>query len=52
MHIGVQSGRDVETPSDYDGVVYSTLDDAGAWKMKLVQELRAADFDVDANRAI
>ena len=43
---------DVETPSDYDGVVYTRLDDAGAWKMKLVQELKAADFDVDANKVI
>ena len=43
---------DVETPSDYDGVVYSKLDDAGAWKMKLVQELKAADFDVNANNVI
>ena len=42
---------DVETPSDYDGVVYTKLDDAGGWKMKLVQELKAAGFDVDANRA-
>ena len=43
---------DMETPSDYDGVVYTRLDDAGAWKMKLVQELKAADFDVDANKVI
>lgn len=43
---------DVETPSDYDGVVYTKLDDAGAWKMKLVQELKAAGFDVDANKVI
>ena len=43
---------DVETPSDYDGVVYTKLDDAGAWKMKLVQELKAASFDVDANRVV
>ena len=41
---------DVEKPSDYDGVVYADLDDAGGWKMKLVQELKAAGFDVDANR--
>ena len=41
---------DVETPSDYDGVVYIDLDDAGSWKMKLVQELKAAGFDIDANR--
>lgn len=43
---------DVETPSDYDGVVYAKLDDAGSWKMELVRELKAADFDVDANKAI
>lgn len=43
---------DVETPSDYDGVVYTELDDGGAWKIKLVQELKAAGFDVDANRVV
>ncbi len=43
---------DLETPSNYDGVVYTKLDDAGAWKMKLVQELKAASFDVDANMVI
>ena len=41
---------DVEKPSDYDGVVYTELDDAGSWKMSLIQELKAADFDVDANQ--
>ena len=42
----------VETPSDYDGVVYTDLDDAGAWKIGLFKELQAAGFDVDANRAL
>ena len=42
----------VETPSDYDGVVYTKLDDASARKMKLVQELKAASFDIDANKVI
>lgn len=42
----------METPSDYDGIVYTRLDDAGARKMKLVQELRAADLDVDANKVM
>ena len=41
----------VETPSDYDGVVYTELDDAGGWKTKLVQELKAAGFNIDADRA-
>ena len=43
---------DVETPSDHDGVLYTKLDDAGAWRMKLVQELKAVGFDVDANRLV
>ena len=41
----------VETPSDYDGVVYTKLDDDGGWKTKLIEELKAVGFDVDANRA-
>lgn len=43
---------DVEKPSDYDGVVYIRLDDAGGWEMKLVRELRTAGFDVDANQVL
>ena len=42
---------DIETSSDYDGVVYTNLDDAGGWKIKLVQELKGAGFQMDANRA-
>ena len=42
---------DLETPSDYDGVVYTPLDDAGGWKHKLIQELKTAGFSVDANLA-
>ena len=40
----------VEIPSDYDGVVYISLDDGG-WKMDLIRELKNVGFDVDANRA-
>ncbi len=42
----------VEIPSDYAGVVYIPLDDSGAWKFQLVKELKAAGFEVDANRAL
>jgi len=42
--------ENVELPSDYAGVVYIPLDDAGAWEMNLVSELKAAGFTVDANR--
>ena len=41
----------VELPSDYDGVVYISLDDGG-WKMELIRELRNVGFEVDANRAL
>ncbi len=41
----------VERPSDYDGVVYIEMDDAEGWKTELIRELKAAGFDVDANRA-
>ncbi len=41
---------EVETPWDYDGVVYTDLDDAGGRKMRLVRELKAVGFIVDANR--
>lgn len=42
----------VELPSDYDGVIYIPLDSHGAWKMKLVRELREAGIAVDANRVL
>ena len=41
----------VELPSDYDGVVYISLDDGG-WKMDLIRELKNAGFEVDANKAL
>ena len=38
-----------EIPSDYDGVVYIPMESNG-WKMELIGELKAAGFDVDANK--
>ncbi len=42
----------LELPSDYSGVIYIQVDDAGAWRYTLVRELRAAGFEVDANRLL
>jgi predicted nucleotide-binding protein len=42
---------DVEIPSDYDGVVYISLDD-GAWRSELIRELKASGIEVDANLAL
>jgi predicted nucleotide-binding protein len=42
----------VEIPSDYQGVLFLILDDAGAWKLQLARELKAAGLPVDLNKAI
>ena len=41
----------VELPSDMNGILYTTLDSQGAWRLSLGRELRAAGFAVDLNRA-
>lgn len=40
----------VELPSDYQGVLYTQLDDAGAWKLKLAKEMKATGIDIDLNK--
>jgi predicted nucleotide-binding protein len=42
----------VEIPTDYLGVLYIPLDDAGGWQLKLARELKAVGFDIDMNKAI
>ena len=36
---------DIEIPSDYAGVLYESMDNAGAWKLTLAREIRAAGID-------
>lgn len=36
----------VETPSDFDGIVYITIDETEQWKAELLRELRAAEMPV------
>lgn len=43
---------DVSIPSDFAGVVWEAMDDAGAWKQKLARELVAAGHTVDWNRVM
>ncbi|WFU73829.1 nucleotide-binding protein [Bradyrhizobium sp. CB2312] len=40
----------VERPSDFDGVVYISLE--GEWRLPLCRELRAAGYDVDLNKVL
>jgi len=42
----------LERPSDFDGVLYIDLDEAGGWKQKLGRELQAAGFEVDWNKVM
>ena len=37
---------EVENPSDIDGIVYVTMDDAGAWRQQLRQEMKYAELPV------
>jgi len=42
--------KGVELPNDFSGVVYNEIDSNDAWKLKLIKELKAAGYDVDANK--
>lgn len=42
----------VETPSDIDGVVYIPLGEPDVWKTRLAKELKAAGFEIDADRVL
>jgi predicted nucleotide-binding protein len=43
-----ESGVDI--PSDYQGVLFVPLDAQEKWRVDLVRELKAAGFEVDANK--
>ncbi len=45
----LKRGDDLEDPSDLIGVVYTPFDDHGAWRLKLVNELKAAGYKVSAD---
>jgi predicted nucleotide-binding protein len=47
-----RDSSNLELPSDIAGVVYNIYDKAGRWQFELVKELKAAGYDVDANKII
>lgn len=42
----------VEVPSDYAGILYHQIDDAGAWRLLLAREMKEAGLDIDLNNAV
>ena len=42
---------EIERPSDFDGVVYISLDDAD-WQMRLGRGLQAAGYKIDWNKVM
>lgn len=42
----------VEMPSDFHGVVYVPMDEAGGWKLRVATELKQAGIEVDLNFVI
>lgn len=50
--VAVLYDESVELPSDYRGVEYIAVDAAGAWRLKLASELKAAKLSVDLNNAV
>lgn len=42
----------VETPGDISGVVYKTMDSAGAWKTGILKEMKNAGIAVDASKLL
>jgi len=47
-----REAENFEMSSDYAGVVYTPFDSNEQWKFKLVQELNACSFKVDANKLL
>jgi predicted nucleotide-binding protein len=50
-HVAALVKGDIDLPSDYDGVVYISMDKED-WRTKLATELEAAHYDVDWNKVM
>jgi predicted nucleotide-binding protein len=48
-HVCALVKGDIETPGDISGVVYIPMDNMGAWKYSLVDEMNAAGFMLNKN---
>jgi len=50
-NVSVLYQEGVEIPNDYLGVVYTHLDEGGAWQLHLAKEMKSAGIDFDMNKA-
>ncbi|MES2139528.1 MAG: nucleotide-binding protein [Bacteroidota bacterium] len=48
----VETAENFEFPSDYQGVIYIPYDKDGTWRFLLLKELKACDYNVDANEIL
>lgn len=44
--------NELEIPTDFSGVIWNQLDNAGAWKHILSKELSEAGYDLDSNKLL
>lgn len=51
-HVCALREEGVEIPSDLSGVLYVPFDAAGAWKLRLAKEIKAAGIELDLNRVV
>lgn len=49
-HVSAIVKGDVETPGDIDGVIYTPMDVAGAWKINLAKNMQDVGLPVDMNK--
>lgn len=43
---------DIEIPSDLQGILYTEFDNTGAWKMKLLKEMKSVGIQIDLDRVL
>jgi predicted nucleotide-binding protein len=51
-HVCALYQKDVEIPSDYEGVLFVQLDQGGSWRFELARELKTAGIDIDMNKVL
>lgn len=51
-HVCVLHKGNLELPSDFDGVVYVPMDDAGGWHLLLAREMKQSGMAINLNHAM